>query len=64
MVSINSHIRHLNLGFNFNLSRYMEDCSEEFETLGSYADGSYGVNGTLQSADYDYFMVGILTDCL
>ena len=35
----------------------LEDCSEEFTAL-TYqsADGAYGVNGTLQSADYDYFM--------
>lgn len=35
----------------------LEDCSEEFTALEAGPGGVYGVNGTLQSADYDYFML-------
>ena len=34
----------------------LEDCSEEFTALEA-KDGGYAVNGTLKSADYDYFML-------
>jgi hypothetical protein len=32
-------------------------CTEEFTALEPGEGGVYGVNGTLQSADYDYFML-------
>ena len=35
----------------------LEDCSEEFTALKPGPGGVYGVNGTLSSADYDYFML-------
>jgi len=35
----------------------LEDCSEEFTALNDTGDGVAAVNGTLQSADYDYFML-------